>query len=187
MDALHNRVIAGFLCLLIIITSSVLGVVSTLMPMRAQVIELFHIGERRTPGIVSDLNEISAQAFNLTVIARRYIAPGDFEYYNITWVLHARDDLAAAMQGSFSPREIRDAHDNLISMAHVLNFELSRMELSDQDQNLMAAIMAEISSRMSLISQSPYNQAAFNFNQSLSRFPANILGRPFARPLELFE
>ena len=184
MDVLHNRVIAGFLCLLIIIASSALGVVSTLGPMRAQVTGLFHVGERRAPGVATDLNEISAQAFNLTVIAGRYLAP---DYPAIVRVTQARDNLNRAMQGQFSPREKRSANNELVGAAQALHSTLSGLELTDQDQNLMATVMTEISSRMTLISQSPYNQAAFNFNQSLSRFPANILGRPFIRPLELFE
>ena len=184
MEALHNRVIAGFLCLLIIITSSVVGVISTLGPMRAQVTELFHVGERRAPGVATDLNEIAAQAHNLTVIAGRYLV---HDYPAVVRVHGARDDLTRAVQGQFSPRRIHSANSELVSAAQALHSTLSVLELTEQDQNLMATVMAEISSRMTLISRSPYNQAAFNFNQSLSRFPANILGRPFIRPLELFE
>ena len=184
MEALHNRVIAGFLCLLIIIASSALGVVSTLAPMRAQVTELFRVGEGRLPGVAADLNEIAAQSHNLTVIAGRYLAP---DYPATVRVHEARDNLTRAMQGQFSPREKRSANNELVGAAQALHSTLSGLELSEQDQNLMATVMAEISSRMTLISRSPYNQAAFSFNESLSRFPANILGRPFIRPLELFE
>ena len=185
MDILQNRIVAGFLCLLIIIVFSVVGVASTLMPMRAQVTELFHTGERGAPGVASDLSEISAQAFNLTVIAGRYLAP---EYPGTARVLNARENLTQSMQGRFSPREMRRAKDELIGAAQILESSLNGLELTAQDQNLMATVMVEINSRSNLISQSSYNQAAFAFNQSLGRFPANILG-PAAgvRPLELFE
>ena len=185
MDALQNRVIAGFLCLLIVIVSSVLGVASTLVPMRNQTTELFRAGESGAPGISGDLSEIAAQAFNLTVIAGHYLAP---DYPATVRVLEARDNLTRAIQGGFSPQEMRRANDELIGAAQALHSTLGGLELSDQDQNLMASVMAEISSRVNLIGQSPYNRAAFNFNRSLGRFPANILG-PVAgvRPLELFE
>jgi len=187
MDALQNRVIAGFLCLLIIIASSVVGVASTLAPMRAQVIELFHVGEGRgSPGIGSDIAEISRQVHNITVIARRYLAP---DYPAIERADHAMYSHTRATRIPFNPRQMRLATDELVATAQALNAALSGLELTDQDRNLLAGCMAEIENRMALIAgNNRYNQAAFNFNQSLNRFPANILG-PAAgvRPLELFE
>ena len=185
MDALQNRVVAGFLCLLIIVVSSGVGVASTLLPLRTQVTGLFHVGDRSGPGIAGDLNAIGAQAHNLTVIAGRYLAP---DYPATARVLDARERLDFAMRGEFSPREARRAKDELVGAAQALHSTLSGLELSDQDQNLMASVMAEISSRSGLIGQSSYNQAALSFNQSLTRFPANILGPATGvRPLELFE
>ena len=184
MDTLQNRIVAGFLCLLIILASSVVGVASTLMPMRSQVSGLFYDGTRENPGIARDLREISVQAFNLTVVAGRYLAPG---YPATSRVLEARNDLDRAMH-SQSPREMRRAKDALVGATQALHSTLSGLELTSQDEYFMLSLMADISSRISLIGQSPYNQSAVVFNQALTRFPANILG-PAAgvRPLELFE
>jgi len=184
MDALQNRVIAGFLCLLLVIAASVAGVASTLLPMRNQVTELFRVGERSAPGIAVDLREIAVQAHNLTVVAGRYLAA---DYPALTRVHVAGQSLTMAMQGRFSPGEMRRASDELVGAAQALHATLSVLELSDQDQNLAATVMAEINSRVGLISQNTYNQAALSFNRSLTQFPANIMG-PIAgvRPLELF-
>jgi len=182
MDVLQNRIIAGFLCLLIIIASSVVGVASTLAPMRAQAQRVFYVGEGRgSPGISGDLSVISAEAHNVTVIAGRYLVA---DYPAITRVHQARSDLQLAT----GPQARYQVTQELISATHTLRATLDGLELTDQDQNLLAGCMAEIQGRASLIDNNRYNQVAFGFNQSLTRFPANILG-PAAgiRPLELFE
>ena len=182
MDALQNRVIAGVLCLLIIMVSSVVGVASTLMPMRTQAQRAFYIGEgRRNTGIGGDLSAISAEAYNVTVIAGRYLAAG---YPAIDRVHVARSNL----QQATGPRANYQAIQELVSATNALHAVLDNLELTDQDRNFLAGCTAEINSRVMLIGNNRYNQVAFNFNQALARFPSNILG-PLAgvRPLELFE
>ncbi|MCL2857412.1 MAG: LemA family protein [Oscillospiraceae bacterium] len=197
MDALQNRVIAGFLCLLIIAVSSVVGVASTLGPMRTQAQRVFYIGEGRSnPGISVDLNVILAEAHNVTVIAERYLggttAIVDGQEYSVdnsgVVLVYAVHEARANLQQATGPQATYRATQELVAATRALRSVLDSTQLSDQDRNLLAGCMAEIDNRMALLNNNQYNQVAFNFNQALTRFPANILG-PLAgvRPLELFE
>lgn len=178
MDVLNNRAVAAILCALVIAVSSVVGAGASLSGLRRQTEAVF---SSPRVGIQGDLNEISAQAFNITVIAGRYLPP---DYAGITRVHQKRDALSSAA----SPRQKHRAAEELIVAANMLRLTLDSLALSTQDQNLLASCMAEINSRAMLISASGYNQAALSFNQTLERFPANILGRAAGvRPLELYE
>jgi len=181
MDILHNRVVAVFLCALVVAASSVAGGGVTLGQLRAQTEAVFTLGSQGGAGIQADLNEIAAQSFNITAIAGRYLQQ---DYPGIRRVFEARDALHSAR----SPREKHRAAEEIVGAANMLRSTLDSLELSVQDQNLLASCVAEINSRLILIASSPYNQAALSFNQTLGRFPANILGRAAGiRPLELFE
>ena len=178
---LNNRVVAVLISLVVVVTSSVLGTALTLGQMRAQAQSTFYIGQGGSPGIPGDLNEISAQAHNITVIAQRYLAD---DYPALTRVHSARSYLQLAR----TPRESYMATGELLAATHALRATLDTLDLSPQDQNLLAGAVADINNRLMLVNAAPYNQAAFRFNQALGQFPANIFG-PAAgiRPLELFE
>ena len=178
---LHNKIIAGLICFALMATSSVVGGALTLGQMRAQAQSVFYIGQGPAMGIPGDLNEISAQAHNITVIAQRYLAD---DYPALTRVHDARSYLQRAR----NPRENYRATHELLTATHALRATLDTLDLSTQDQNLLAGAIAEINNRLTLINAAPYNQAAFRFNQALDRFPANIFGSAAGiRPLELFE
>ena len=181
MNVFQNRAVAVIVCVLVVAASSVAGAGFSLGALRSQTQAVFTLGESGGSGIQGDLNEISAQAFNITVIAGRYLPP---DYAGITRVHQKRDALSSAA----SPRQKHRAAEELIVAANMLRLTLDSLALSTQDQNLLASCMAEINSRAMLISASGYNQAALSFNQTLERFPANILGRAAGvRPLELYE
>lgn len=181
MELLHNRMIAAFLCLLIVLASSVLGGGATLASLRSQTAAVFTLGQSGNPGIQSDLNEIAAQSFNISVIAGRYLQA---DYPGILALLDRRE----ALQSAVSPREKHRAAEELVFAAHMLRTTLDGLDLSAQDQNLLASCMVEINARLSLIADSSYNQAALYFNHALDRFPANLLGRAAGvAPLELYE
>jgi len=181
MELLNNRVIAAFLCALIILASSILGGGATLGSLRSQTAAVFTLGQSGSPGIQSDLNEVAAQSFNISVIAGRYLQE---DYPGILAVLERRD----ALQAAVSPREKHRAAEELVFATHMLRTTLEGLDLSPQDQNLLAACVVEINARLSLISTGGYNQAALYFNNALERFPASILGRAAGiTPLELYE
>jgi len=181
MGMLHNRAVAVLVALLVVVASSVFGAGLTLGQMRAQTQAVFTLGAGGVPGIQSDLAEISAQAFNMTQIAGRYLQP---DYAGVVRVLESRD----ALQRADTPREMRRATEEILGSTNALRNTLEHLDLSEQDQNLLAMVAIDINSRATLISQNPYNAAAHNFNQTLERFPANIFGRAVGiRPLELFE
>jgi len=181
MDILHNRAVAVLLALLIVAASSVVGGGVTLGQMRANAQTTLFVYTGGAPGIHGDLREISVQAFNMTQIAGRYLQP---DYVGITHLLHLRDALERAQ----TPREQHRAVQELLSAANALRNTLDALDLSAQDQNLLAGVVVEINLRVNLIAQNPYNSAAHGFNQALGRFPANIFGQMTGiRPLELFE
>ena len=181
MDILQNRFVAAVLAVLIVVVSSVVGGGATLSALRAQTEAVFTLGEAGGAGIQGDLNEIAAQAFNITVIAGRYLQP---DYSGIVNVLEKRD----ALHRAATPRENHRAAEELLFATHVLRTTLDGLELSVQDQNLLASCVVEINSRLSLIANNPYNQSALHFNQTLERFPANLMGAAAGiRPLELYE
>ena len=178
MDVLNNRAVAAILCALVIAVSSVVGAGTSLGTIRRQTEATFSCAGM---GIQGDLNDISAQAFNITVIAGRYLQQ---DYAGIADV-HAKRD---ALNSAVTPREKNRAAEELLVAVNMLRRTLESLELSTQDRHLLDACMVEINSRVMLISASGYNQAALRFNQTLERFPANILGRAAGvRPLELYE
>ncbi|MCL2578994.1 MAG: hypothetical protein FWE32_03065 [Oscillospiraceae bacterium] len=181
MDILNNRVVAGLLCVVMVVASSVVGGGATLGSLRGQTAAIFTLGQSGAPGIQSDLNEIAAQSFNVTVIAGRYLQE---DYTGIVQVLNSRDALLSAA----GPREKHRAAGELVAATNMLRTTLDGLDLSAQDQNLLASCVVEINSRLMLIAGSGYNQSALYFNHTLERFPANILGRAArVSPLELYE
>ena len=178
MDVLNNRAVAAILCALVIAVSSVVGAGASLSGLRRQTEAVF---SSPRVGIQGDLNEISAQAFNITVIAGRYLQQ---DYIGVTSVHAKRDALIHAA----TPRENHRAAEELLVAVNMLSRTLESLELSAQDRDLLASCLIEINSRVAFISASGYNQAALRFNQTLEQFPANILGRASGvRPLELYE
>ena len=180
MDILHNKVLALLISLAVIAVFSVVGGGATLTEMHATTLNTFHTG-----GITGDVAEVAAQAHNITVIAGRYL-PHD--YPGLTDLNAARSAALSALNFGGSPREIYTAYRWMLASSHALRSTLDGMGLSLQDQNLLAGCIAEIHNRVILIENSPYNLAAFRFNNELRRFPASVFVRIFGiAPLELFE
>jgi len=181
MDILHSRALAIVLCAILIVAASFVGGGATLGALRGQTEAIFTLGDSDGMSIQGDLNEISAQAFNITRIAERYL-PHD--YAGIVSVRQQRDALGNAA----TIREKQRVTEELLVAVNMLTATLDSVEMSTQSQHLLSSCEREIGSRLTLIAASGYNQAAMSFNQALNRFPANILGRAAGvRPLELFE
>lgn len=130
--------------------------------------------------IENDLTNRAEQAYNLTVVAKRYLSADDS---TVAKVLEARDqmDSAATIGGKYQANQA-------LTMATTELYELLLpMELSESDSRYLRSIYADLNSRNDTIRHDPYNQLAAQFNAELDGFPAKLLG-PLTgiRPLELF-
>jgi len=108
----------------------------------------------------------------------------DAEHSLISAVRKNRDTLAQAE----TPGQKYEAAQNLLQAVTELYTYMGSLPLSESDQKFRNSLYADINSHNIIISRSTYNQHAREFNNTLKRFPANILGTlTFVRPLELYE
>ncbi len=168
--------------LLMIIAGTLIGSHNTLNGMREEAAAVFAAGIKGDGiGIQGDLSERDAAAYNMVVIARKYL-PEDNAV--IQQVIKARADAAAA--GSVAKKA--EADKALESAVKDLYQVLNAAKLSAQDEKYPQRIYTEFRSRGDTISHDPYNKVAADFNKKLSAFPAGLLGGlTGVKPLELFQ
>ncbi len=184
MQLLQKRGVALVVCALMIVAACLLGTMSSLARLRAQSEELFSLGpDGDGRGIQYDLNEMSTQCHNITVIAGRYLDENDPA---VAAVRGGRDTLARAA----SPRGKRAAAEELRAAATLLRSRLEGLELDRQDKTLLTACAEQINSAQRLIdiNMGDYNAGAAYYNRVLRGFPVGLLA-PLtgAEPLELYE
>ena len=108
----------------------------------------------------------------------------DKEHDLITDVRKNREALGAAKTPSKKHQEAQ----KLLNSVTVLYIYLGDLPLNEKDRKFRNSLYANINSHNIIISRSTYNQHAREFNNILSRFPANILSAvAFVSPLELYE
>lgn len=182
MTYIKKRNIAIWITVGIVCFSILFGTRSSLTELRQDALEIFYQGEKRDgKGIDSDLEYMSDQCYNLTVVAGRYLDPAD---KNITKVLDYREKLSEADAPGSKFRE----KESLLQAAMNLYDVLGGVELSEKDRYYRESFPVNIESRQRIISHSSYNRKAQQFNLCMEEFPAKILGRiVFVKPLELYE
>ncbi len=184
MQLLQKRGVALLVCALMILAACLLGPAASLRRLRAQSEELFSLGPAGDGrGIQYDLNDMSAQCHNITVIAGRYLAEDDDV---VAAVRGGREALAQA-QG---PRQKRAAAEELRGAATLLRAKLEGLALDEQDRTLLLTCVEQINSAQRLIdiNMGNYNAGAAHYNRMLRGFPIALLA-PLtgAEPLELYE
>ena len=181
MERWKNQSTAILIMILMILGSAFLGSRSSLMELRTKAEQVFLLGsEGDGIGIQNDLEERSAAAYNMTVIARNYLSEGDAV---IQAVLEAREELAAAE----GPGEKYEADQELETAVKDLKAKLEGLELTEKDAPYPQRLYTDFLSRGETISHDPYNSLAADFNEALKEFPANILSRlTGVKELELF-
>lgn len=182
MEFFKNRTVARFITIIVIILATLIGAGSSLRRLRKEAEDIFYLGEDRDgTGIQHDLEMIMSYSYNLTTVASRYM---DAEHSLISAVRKNRDTLAQAE----TPGQKYEAAQNLLQAVTELYTYMGSLPLSESDQKFRNSLYADINSHNIIISRSTYNQHAREFNNTLKRFPANILGTlTFVRPLELYE
>jgi len=173
---------AIFIMILMIVAGTLIGGHNTLAGMRGKASDVFTMGVRGDGiGIQGDLRERESIAYNMVVIARRYLPEDNALIQN---VLDAREGLNAAStvgKKAEADRKLETAVKDLFDV-------LSVTDLSSQDERYPQRLYTDFRSRGDTISHDPYNQTAAAFNRALSGFPAGLLGGlTGVRALELFE
>lgn len=180
MDALQNRGVAVLLCVAMILAAAFLGTGSGLAQLRAQTEDSFYDAGQGT-SLYAQLNTLAGEYYNMTVVAARYL-PEDHE--SVAGIRQKRVELSTAATPGERHRIMEEMRDLAQSLQQILN----AMELSQEDTDLLYRNAVNIEGALDKISRNPYNGAAAYYNNTLGRFPANLLG-PItgARPLELYK
>ncbi|WFR58855.1 hypothetical protein QA584_07185 [Anaerocolumna sp. AGMB13025] len=182
MKVLKIKKTAVVITAVLVILSSMYGSHHSLMVLRNEVLEVFYNGEKSDgKGINSDLEYISDECYNLTIVAGRYI---DKEDERITDILSKRELLAE----SNGPGSKYKAREQLVAAAMVLYQDIKAMELSERDRYYIESFLVNVNSRELILSHSSYNGKAREFNRILEVFPAKLFGKlTMVKPLELYE
>ena len=132
-------------------------------------------------GIQRDLRERENSAYNMVVIARKYMPEDNALIQNAVGAREALTNASSVKDKAAADRALETAVRDLFDV-------LNGMALSEQDARYPQRLYTEFRARGDTISRDPYNQGAADFNRTLAGFPAGILGRlTGVRPLELFQ
>jgi hypothetical protein len=178
----QNSRLAFFVMLLMIIAGTLIGSHNSLQAMRESAAVVFTAGlQGNGLSIQGDLNERASAAYNMTVVARKYLPEDNAA---IRRALAAREELLAAASIKEKARANQALEEAVKDLYEILN----AVKLSAQDERYPQKIYTEFQSRGDTISHDPYNQTAAEFNGKLSAFPANVLGGlTGVKSLELFQ
>ncbi|MCL1849437.1 MAG: LemA family protein [Clostridiales bacterium] len=182
MDILKKNSIAAFAMVMMILAGTLIGSHNSLVSLRDKAAGVFVIGARGDGiGIQGDLRERDNAAYNMVVIARKYLPEDNALIQNVLNARKALDSASSVRQKAAADRELAIAVKDLYDV-------LSGMALSDQDARYPQRLYTDFYSRGETISHDPYNQTAAEFNRILAGFPAGVLGGLTGiQPLELFQ
>jgi LemA protein len=159
---------AAIVMALLIVSGSLLGAGKSLRGLKNAADAAFYSGVGSSGfSIQRDLDERVISATNLITVARRYLPESDGALQSF---VKARDDLA----GANGIREKFDANVKLSAAAADLVSRAEREPLDDRDAAYLRSIPVDMQSRNDTISRDGYNDFAAQYNDTLSRFPANF-------------
>ncbi len=158
---------AALIMVLVMLAGTYIGAARSLGRERARVENMFYSGQGGFC-IQNDLDERIISATNYLTLARRYLPEDNAA---LRGVAQAASELSNA-QGI---RDKYDANASLSSAAAYLEAELEKQALTERDKSYARSIPADMESRNDTMSRDPYNQIAGEYNEVLSRFPANLL------------
>ena len=171
MGFFRKPAVAATVMVLMIIVGTLTGSHASLNRMRNEALRVFANGINGDGiGIQNDLNERTSAAYNMTTIAGKYLPENNVV---IREVLLAREEALKASTLSEKLAADRKLETTVLDLYQVM----SSLALSPQDERYPARLYTDFTSRGSTISHDPYHQVAATFNEALTGFPANILGR----------
>ncbi|MDL2206282.1 LemA family protein [Eubacteriales bacterium OttesenSCG-928-N13] len=178
----ENRLIAWIVLAVVVLLSISLYGGGAMKEMRFSVQQIFTDGAQKDGlSINRDLDARADKAAILVSIAGKYL-PSD------SAALADVKEAADLLTNSAELSDRNDANTKLTRAVETLYTELEQQNLSETDKTNINAAYREIKSRADTISRDTYNAVAREFNQSISRFPANIIsGFTGVDELPLFE
>jgi len=173
---------ASFIMILMILAGTLIGSHNSLSAMRNAASAIFSMGAQGDGiGIQGDLRERGNAAYNMVVIARKYLPEENQLIQNVLASKNALDTASSVREKATANRDLTTAVRDLYDV-------LNGMDLRSPDTGYPQSLYTDFRSRGDTISHDPYNQAAAGFNQVLSGFPAGMLGGLTGiQRLELFE
>lgn len=131
-------------------------------------------------GVASDIGKNRDDGYNLLSVARNYPVAGD--------VLDELEDAVEHLdRAGRDIEELYQANAALTRAATTVYEELGRQALSERDETYRQSLYHNILGRNDTMRRDGYNTAAQEFNQKLTRFPANLLRVvTFVNPAPLF-
>lgn len=182
MNIWRKNSVAIAMMILMIAAGTLIGSHNTLAGMREKTAAIFVMGAKGDGiGVQGDLKEREGTAYNMVVIARKYLPEDNALIQNVLAASESLASAAGVKKKAAADKELERAVKDLFDV-------LNGMALTEQDARYPQKLYTDFRSRGETISHDPYNQAAAAFNRTLSGFPAGLLGGLTGiRPLELFE
>ena len=182
MSFLENRTTAWCLTAFIILVSIFAGSGNSLGKLRAEAEDVFFRGaDLDNMGILYDTERIAAECSNLITVASRYMQESDPAIKRL-------QENRQALLSAVGPGESGIALVNVLASEEALYQAMELLPLNEQDERFRSSLHTNINSHHRIIAASPYNRLAQEFNQTLRKQPAKLLGALTGiEPLELFE
>lgn len=182
MNLLKKNNIAFFAMVAMIVLGTLVGSHNTLMGMRTEAAAVFTAGIRGDGiGIQGDLRERGSIAYNMVVIARKYLPEENGLIQAVLNAGKALDSASGIKEKAAADKKLEVAVKDLFDV-------LNGIALAEQDARYPQSLYTDFRSRGDTISHDPYNKEAAVFNKALSGFPAGLLGGlTGVRSLDLFE
>ncbi len=184
----ENRVIAWIVLVLAVLFSVSFSGGGAMKNMRFGTEQIFTDGAQKDGlSINRDLDVRADKAYVMVSIAKKYLAA----------------DNASLVAADQACQELTDSSklpaDQRLAGRHTANTKLTRAiedlystleqtSMTEADKSNVYSAYKEIKSRADTISRDMYNSEARTFNESISKFPANLVaGFTGVKPLQLFE
>lgn len=178
----ENRVIAWIVLALAVLFSVSFSGGGAMKNMRFETQQIFYDGAAKDGlSINRDLDVRADKAYVLVSIAKSYPGVGEAKIA----------DAEAACKELTESKLIPDRHAANVHLTRAvedLYTALEQQSMSQTDKDAAYAAYKEVKSRADTISRDMYNSEARTFNESISKFPANLVAMlTGVEPLMLFE
>lgn len=184
MQHFGKKWVAYTVTICVILLSVLLGGRSSLLKLRDEAIVNYMSDMYGGNGLEDDLELVLADSYNLTTIAQRYLPQDDV---HIVSVLRDRETLRRYM-GHSTPKQVAAAANDLRTSVEDLSKRMSELKLNDIDKTYRGKLITNIESIYTIIANTPYNEAAAAFNNTLQKQPAAMLAEITGiEPLDLYE
>lgn len=159
--------------ILVILFSAVFGCNRSLASLRLQAMGLAIHGSGSGYSILTDCQDMSGTARNLSTVAQKYL-PGDAS------ALTRLDSLCDRMESAGERWDMAARAETVLELRAACQDVQAELEshgqVSDKDRGYLSGFDADLDAAMARMEKDPYNDAARDFNRAKRSFPANVLG-----------